>query len=93
MANSIRLTDAKIKSLRPPKSGRIEIIDSVVPGLRVRLGHSDRKSFTLRKRVLSDFEIKAFWQACEQIGYPYNCERPHSSIGNKAPAELLREFG
>ncbi len=51
MPNIVRLTDAKIKSLSPPQSGRIEVVDSVVPGLRVRLGRSGRKSFAIRKRV------------------------------------------
>lgn len=51
MPNIVRLTDAKIKSLTPPQSGRIEVVDAIVPGLRVRLGRSGKKSFAIRKRV------------------------------------------
>ena len=54
MAKLIRLTDSKIKSLAPPKSGRKEVLDAVVPGLRVRLGRSGTKSFVLRKRIGSN---------------------------------------
>jgi integrase len=48
---AIGLTDAKLKALKPAVSGQVEYPDSVVPGLRVRIGVSGTKSFILRKRV------------------------------------------
>lgn len=44
-------TDAKLQGLKPPASGQAEYPDSIVPGLRVRIGVSGTKSFILRKRV------------------------------------------
>lgn len=48
---AVGLTDAKLQGLKPPVSGQVEYPDSVVPGLRVRIGVSGTKSFILRKRV------------------------------------------
>lgn len=48
---SISLTDAKLATLKPPAAGTIEISDSVVPGLRVRLGVSGGRTFIVRKRI------------------------------------------
>ncbi len=48
---SISLTDAKLAALKPPAAGTIEISDSVVPGLRVRLGVTGGRTFIVRKRV------------------------------------------
>ena len=48
---SISLTDAKLATLKPPAAGTIEISDSVVPGLRVRLGVSGGRTFIVRSRV------------------------------------------
>lgn len=48
---AIGLTDAKIKGLRPPKSGQVEFPDKVVPGLRLRMGTSGAATFILRKRI------------------------------------------
>lgn len=50
-SKSVGLTDAKIKGLRPPPTGQIEIKDAVVPGLRLRVGASGVRTFLLRKRV------------------------------------------
>jgi integrase len=50
MMSSI-LTDSKIKAIQTPKSGQIEISDTAVPGLRIRIGKSGKKTFILRKRV------------------------------------------
>lgn len=50
-SKSIGLTDAKIKGLKPPSSGQVEIKDAVVPGLRLRIGASGARTFLLRKRV------------------------------------------
>jgi integrase len=47
----ITLTDAKIKALKPPATGQVEVADSNVPGLRLRIGVSGTKTFMLRKRV------------------------------------------
>ena len=49
--NPITLTDAKLTAMKPPASGQIEISDSVVPGLRVRLGVLGGRTFIVRKRI------------------------------------------
>lgn len=46
-----KLTDTKIKNLATPEAGQEEHADTDVPGLRVRIGKSGKKTFTLRKRV------------------------------------------
>ncbi len=51
MASAVGLTDAKIKGLRAPEAGRIEIADKVVSGLRIRVGTSGAKTFIVRKRI------------------------------------------
>lgn len=48
---AITLTDAKLAALKPPAAGQIQISDSVVPGLRVRLGVSGGRTFIVRKRI------------------------------------------
>lgn len=45
------LTDAKLAAIKPPATGTAEISDSVVPGLRVRIGVSGGRTFIVRKRV------------------------------------------
>lgn len=47
---AVKLTDAKLQGLKPPSSGQIEISDSDVPGLRIRIGTTGVKTFILRKR-------------------------------------------
>lgn len=51
MDKKTKLTDAKIKGLKAPASGQAEFPDADVPGLRVRVGASGKKSFILRKRI------------------------------------------
>ena len=51
MAKKVGLTDARIAGLKPPATGQIEIPDSIVPGLRLRIGRSGIKTYILRKRV------------------------------------------
>ena len=46
-----KLTVAGINKLRPPTSGRLEICDSVIPQLELRLTAKGTKSFALRTRV------------------------------------------
>ena len=46
-----KLTDAKLKGLKPPASGQVELADSDVTGLRARVGKSGAITFVLRKRV------------------------------------------
>lgn len=48
---SVMLTDAKLKGLKPTAGAQIEIADSTVPGLRVRVGASGAITFIIRKRV------------------------------------------
>lgn len=45
------LTDTKIAAIKPPKQGQDEYPDHRVTGLRVRVGTSGKKTWTLRKRV------------------------------------------
>ena len=45
------LSDTKILALKRPESGQIEYLDTVVPGLRVRIGVTGTKTFVLRKRI------------------------------------------
>ena len=45
------LTDAKIRSLGAPVNGQLEWPDHIVPGLRVRVGQTGKKTFILRKRI------------------------------------------
>lgn len=47
----VGLTDAKIRGLKAPPEGQIEIKDAIVPGLRLRVGASGARTFLLRKRV------------------------------------------
>ena len=56
MTTSVTLTDAKLAGLKPPERGRVEIIDKVVPGLRVRIGASGIVSFIVRKRIGSSIK-------------------------------------
>lgn len=44
------LSDAKIRDITPPATGRIEIIDDMQPGLRLRVSASGTRSFIIRKR-------------------------------------------
>lgn len=45
------LTDAKIRAIRAPQKGQVEVRDKSVPGLRVRVGSSGARSFVLRKSI------------------------------------------
>jgi integrase len=62
------LTDAKIRDLRRPKSGQIEVRDKSVPGLRVRVGMSGTKSFVLRKRVAGKYRNVTIGRFSERFG-------------------------
>lgn len=62
------LTDAKIRDLRPPRSGQIEVRDKSVPGLRVRVGMSGTKSFVLRKRVAGKYRNVTIGRFSERFG-------------------------
>jgi len=45
------LTELSIEKLRPPTKGRIEVFDSIVPALAVRLTPNGAKSFVMRTRI------------------------------------------
>ena len=45
------LTDAKLKAIKPPRSGQLEVSDPAVPGMRVRIGVSGARTFIIRKRI------------------------------------------
>jgi integrase len=51
VAGAVGLTDAKIQGLKAPETGRIEVADKVVSGLRIRVGTSGAKTFIVRKRI------------------------------------------
>lgn len=51
LGNKTALTDAKLKGLKAPERGQIEVSDPAVPGLRVRIGATGLKTFIVRKRV------------------------------------------
>lgn len=46
-----KLTEAKVRALKPPQEGQAEYADTDVPGLRVRIGRSGKPTFILRRRV------------------------------------------
>ena len=46
-----QLTKALIERTKPPASGRVEILDSVIPQLALRVSSTGAKSFVLRTRV------------------------------------------
>ena len=74
MAARKKLTVAGINKLRPPASGRLEVLDSVVPQLALRVTPNGTKSFTLRTRVngdqvritLGEFPVISLAEAREQ---------------------------
>jgi integrase len=49
-AGNTALTDSRIKAIKPPATGRIEVADGNVQGLRVRVSSKGTKTFVLRKR-------------------------------------------
>lgn len=46
-----QLTEAMIEKLAPPPTGRVEIFDTVVPALALRVSKSGVKSFVVRARI------------------------------------------
>ena len=46
-----RLTDIALENLAAPSSGRIEIFDTLMPGLAVRVGITNRKSWSFNYRI------------------------------------------
>src|SRR4051812_35526013 len=44
------LTDALVRSVQPPMTGRLEIVDLRVPGLELRVTPSGARSFSFRFR-------------------------------------------
>lgn len=52
MAAHKKLTAIGIKSLKPPRSGRVEILDTVVPQLALRVTPGGTKSFAVRTRIV-----------------------------------------
>ena len=45
------LTENSVKSTKPPEIGKIELSDAAMPGLRLRVAASGRKTFIFEKRV------------------------------------------
>jgi integrase len=50
MASVTGLTDSRLAALKAPASGRVEIPDEKVQGLRIRVSSKGTKTFVLRKR-------------------------------------------
>lgn len=65
--SSLLLTEAKIRALRPPVVGQVEYCDTLVPGLRVRIGVSGAKSFVLRKRVAGKYRTITLGRYSERL--------------------------
>lgn len=65
--SSLLLTEAKIRALRPPAAGQVEYCDTLVPGLRVRIGVSGAKSFVLRKRVAGKYRTITLGRYSERL--------------------------
>jgi integrase len=51
MAARKKFTAIGIKSLKPPKSGRLEVLDTIVPQLALRVTPNGTKSFAVRTRI------------------------------------------
>lgn len=52
MAERLKLTDRKLQSLKPAPAGtRVEIFDTLVPALMVRVTDTGHRSFALYTRV------------------------------------------
>jgi len=67
-SRTMGLTDAKIKGLKSPEVGQIEIKDAVVPGLRLRMGASGARTFLLRKRVAGSVRNITIGRYSERFG-------------------------
>jgi integrase len=57
MATRKRLTELAIERLRPPATGRLEVFDSIVPALAVRVTPNGAKSFVLRTRIKGQSDL------------------------------------
>lgn len=68
MSDPVTLTDAKLAGLKAPERGQIEIIDKIVPGLRVRIGKSGKPSFIVRKRVGGKIKVLTLGQYGPRFG-------------------------
>lgn len=51
MVRRSRLTELSIEKLRPPNTGRLEVFDSIIPALAVRVTANGAKSFVIRTRI------------------------------------------
>lgn len=49
--NHVKLTDAKVKGIKPPRTGRKEIFDQEVSGLSLRITASGARSFSYEYRL------------------------------------------
>jgi integrase len=52
-AERVKLTDARLTSLKAKPTGRYEVIDAQMPGLRVRVSDKGKRTFVLRSRNLN----------------------------------------
>jgi integrase len=43
-----KLTDKRVQNAKPPKAGRVELADTLEPGLALRITEDDRRTWTLR---------------------------------------------
>ncbi|WP_082521257.1 MULTISPECIES: tyrosine-type recombinase/integrase [unclassified Sphingopyxis] len=82
MGEAINLSDAKLAGLKSPSSGQIEIIDSKVPGLRVRVGKSGIKSFIVRKRVGGKIKVVTLGHYGPRLGLAEARKRARSILND-----------
>lgn len=80
---AVGLSDAKIRGLRLPDSGQIEILDKVVPGLRVRVGAGGAKTFVLRKHVAGKYRNITLGRYSERLSL---------AAARKKARQLLSDF-
>lgn len=70
----IRLTDAAVQKMRPPASGRLEIMDAIVPRLSMRITERGNKSWSvgyryngkLRRLTIGDYPAFGVAEAREE---------------------------
>ncbi len=78
-----RLQDQKIKALRPPAAGRLEVKDAIVPGLMLRVTPGGVKSFCLVFKVPGEHP-----GGPSKTGKP-RCGKPHRMTLGTSPGKSL----
>ena len=50
-----RLTDKRIRGLKAPAEGQLDIWDEILPGFGIRVGYGGRKAFIVGTRIKGKF--------------------------------------